>query len=151
MQRKRVKGKLHTATFKTLHEAKKWRDSFLYISATNVNQFATLKEVWEVMQIYQFPLLVTSTREIWIRRYRLLKTIEHLPMNEITPGKISEWVSYWVTNFNTEEYQYSGRGKTGLFSSPEQYKAAMETKLKEKEINLKRLKTVLLKRTLRFI
>lgn len=110
---KRVKGKLHTATFKTLHEAKKWRDSFLYISANNENQFATLKEVWEVMQIYHFPLLDTSTREIWIRRYRLLKTIEHLPMNEITPGKISEWVTYWVQHFNTEEYRNSGRGKAG--------------------------------------
>lgn len=110
---KRVKGKLHSSTFKSLHEAKKWREDFNYKGHNNDRNFATLAEVWEVMQIYHFPLLASTTKEIWKRRYKLLHTIEHLPMNEITPGKISEWISYWVQHFSTEEYRTSGRGKAG--------------------------------------
>lgn len=77
------------------------------------SEFATLEEVWEVMQAFHFPLLATTTREVWRRRYRLLKTLEHLHMNQITSGKISEWVTYWVSHFSTEEYRTSGRGRAG--------------------------------------
>ena len=110
---KRVKGKLHSLTFQTLHEAKKWRNNLNVKIQKKESDYATLKEVWEVMQVYHFPLLASTTREIWLRRYRLHKTIEHLPMDQITPGKISEWVSYWVQNFSSEEYRSSGRGKAG--------------------------------------
>ncbi len=65
------------------------------------------------MQIYHFPLLATTTKEIWLRRYKLLRPLEHLPMNEITPSRISSWVSEWVQYFSTEEYQKSGRGRAG--------------------------------------
>lgn len=34
-------------------------------------------------------------------------------MNEITPSRISSWVSEWVQYFSTEEYQKSGRGRAG--------------------------------------
>jgi hypothetical protein len=110
---KRVKGKLQTSTFKTLHEAKKWRMSFRYINHEVNSNFATLKEVWEVLQTYHFPLLATTTKEIWKRRYRLLQTIEHIPMNEITPGKITVWVTHWHAHFSTSEYKNSGRGRAG--------------------------------------
>ena len=110
---KRVKGKLLTTTFKTLYEAKKWRESFRYKDQKRDQTFATLAEVWEALQTYHFPLLASTTKQIWIRRYRLFKEIEHLPMNEITVGKITEWVTHWVQHFSSQEYQSSGRGKAG--------------------------------------
>lgn len=110
---KRVKGKLLSETFKTLHEAKRWRDSFKYRDHKINQTFATLAEVWESMQTYHFPLLASTTKDIWLRRYLLWQNVEHLPMNEITPGKISEWVSRWVLHFSREDYQHSGRGKAG--------------------------------------
>jgi integrase len=111
---KRVKGILKSHTFRTLHEAKRWRNELLQkIPIKEKSEFATLEEVWEVMQAFHFPLLATTTREVWRRRYRLLKTLEHLHMNQITSGKISEWVTYWVAHFSTEEYRTSGRGRAG--------------------------------------
>lgn len=110
---KRVRGKLYTRTFKSLYEAKKWHKGFNGRVISESKDFAKLGEVWEVMKIYHFPLLATSTKEIWIRRFRLLQSLEDIPMNEITPGKISEWVTNWVQYFSTEEYQKSGRGRAG--------------------------------------
>jgi len=113
---KRISGKLHTSTFLSLFEAKNWQKKF---DGTNVkeenqiSQCSTLKEVWESMQRNHFPILATTTKGIWHRRYKLLQTLEHLPMDQITPSKISEWVIYWVTHFSTEDYQSSGRGKSG--------------------------------------
>jgi integrase len=75
--------------------------------------FSTLKEVWESMQQHHFPSLSTSTKQIWIRRYKLLQSFEHLPMDKLTPSKVSEWVIYWVQYFSTEDYQSLGRGTSG--------------------------------------
>ena len=113
---KRIKGKLFSQTFDTLYEAKSWRKMFNGVplkDETDLSKFATLKEVWETIQVYHFPTLATSTKAIWHRRYRLWKLTEHLPMNKITPTKITEWVLYWVKHFSSEEYQSSGRGHAG--------------------------------------
>jgi len=114
---KKIKGKNYNATFKTLYEAKEWRKNFDGVSAYKESDelsspYATLKEVWETMQKDHFPTLATSTKNIWRRRYKLLESIEHLPMDKITPSKLTSWVNYWVAQFSTEEYQ-SARGKAG--------------------------------------
>ncbi len=117
MAEKRIKGKLYSMTFVSLFEAKEWIKKFdgsvIQTSKEKEISFATLKEVWEMMQLKHFPLLATSTKEIWRRRYKLLGKIETLPMDQITPSKITEWVMFWVEHFKTEEYQTSGRGKAG--------------------------------------
>ena len=105
---KRIKGKLHSATFVSAYEAKQWRKHFdgqSYKLATSESQYSTLKEVWEIMQKVHFPTLATSTKDIWRRRYKLLETIEHLPMDQITPSKITEWTQYWVSIFSQDDYQ----------------------------------------------
>ncbi len=113
---KRVSGKLYTSTFLSLFEAKQWQKKFDGTKIKEENEqskCSTLKEVWESMQRNHFPILATSTKDIWHRRYKLVQTLEHLPMDQITPSKISDWVIYWVTHFSSEDYQNSGRGKSG--------------------------------------
>jgi integrase len=115
---KKVKGKVHNKTFSNLYDAKKWRKNFDGISAeTSVNEaklaYSTLKTVWETMQKHHFPSLATSTKAIWNRRYYLLKNLEHLPMDKITPSKMTSWVNHWVEIFSSDDYQSSGRGKAG--------------------------------------
>lgn len=112
---KRVKGKLHTTSFPTLFEAKQWQKYFDGTKAQAPKegcQCATLKEVWESMQKNHFPILARSTKEMWLRRYNLLMMLEHLPMDQITTAKVSEWVVYWVSHFSSEDYQ-TGRGRAG--------------------------------------
>ena len=113
---KRVSGKLHTSTFLSLFEAKQWQKKFDGTKVKEDNEqskCSTLKEVWESMQRNHFPILATSTKDIWLRRYKLIQTLEHLPMDQITPSRISDWVIYWVTHFSSEDYQNSGRGRSG--------------------------------------
>ncbi len=113
---KKIKRKTHSATFNSLYEAKVWRKDFDGISYTpedeKISQHSTLKQVWQKMQEIHFPLLATSTKTIWKRRYRLWENIEHLPMDKITPSKVTKWISYWVEKFKDEEYQRK-RGKAG--------------------------------------
>lgn len=117
MVEKRIKGKLFSKTFVSLFEAKQWQKQFdgqeVTPGADEASDFTTLKEVWERMQQKHFPTLATSTKAVWRRRYELLKDLEHLPMNKITPSKIKDWVIDKVTHFNSEDYQTSGRGKAG--------------------------------------
>ena len=116
---KKIKGKQFQMTFSTIFEAKQWRKTFDGISykittEDNSNSnFSTLKEVWEVMQKHHFPTLATSTRDIWKRRFELLKDLEHLPMDKIVPSKITSWVQKHVEHFKSEDYQGSGRGRAG--------------------------------------
>lgn len=117
---KKINGKQHQETFTTIFEAKQWRKTFdgiSYITSTGSSKddsnYSTLQEVWEVMQKHHFPTLATSTKAIWVRRYQLLKDLEHLPMDKITPSKITYWVNKHVEHFKTDEYQGSGRGKAG--------------------------------------
>jgi integrase len=117
MVEKRIKGKLFSKTFVSLFEAKQWQKQFdgqeLSPGTDEASDYTTLKEVWERMQQKHFPTLATSTKAVWRRRYELLKELEHLPMNKITPAKITDWVINKVTHFNSEDYQTSGRGKAG--------------------------------------
>ena len=93
---KKINGKQYQDSFISIFEAKQWRKTFdgktyvLLSSDDNLNSnFSTLGEVWEVMQQHHFPTLATSTKDIWKRRFELLKDIEHLPMDKITPSKIT--------------------------------------------------------------
>lgn len=117
MVEKRIKGKLFSKTFVSLFEAKQWQKQFDGQEVTpgphEASDFTTLKEVWERMQQKHFPTLATSTKAVWRRRYELLKDLEHLPMNKITPSKITDWVIDKVNHFNSEDYRGSGRGKAG--------------------------------------
>jgi integrase len=115
---KRVQGKLFTRSFNSLFEAKKWRENMSGVEIEDASKItnsncSTLKTVWESMQRTHFPLLATSTKDIWLRRFKLLEDLQHLPMDHITPSKISEWVQHWVKFFSTDDYQGSGRGKAG--------------------------------------
>ncbi len=118
MVEKRIHGKLHTASFLSLFEAKLWKKNFdgtVQPKALNQNDgaYSTLKEVWEKMHEKHFPLLATSTKAVWERRYNLLKSIEHHSMNKITPTVIADWITENVIKFSSEDYQSSGRGKAG--------------------------------------
>jgi integrase len=115
---KKVKGKVFNKTFYNLHDAKNWKKNFDGINSESTkvlepNNYSTLNEVWQKMQEVHFPTLATSTRSIWKRRYKLLSNLEHLPMDQITPSKISSWVTYWVEKFNSDDYTSSGRGRAG--------------------------------------
>lgn len=120
MVEKRVRGLLHTKTFATLYDAKQWQKFFdgekiVYPEEVldEKSNYSTLKEVWEVMQKKHFPSLATSTRSVWTRRYELLKGLEHLPMDRISPSRITDWVIERVSYYSSEEYQGSGRGRAG--------------------------------------
>lgn len=113
---KKIKGKVFNKTFSNLYDAKLWRKNFDGVSAELESQnseaeYSSLKDVWTAMQKHHFPSLATSTKAIWHRRYKLLKDLEHLPMNKVTPSKISSWVNKWVEIFSSDDYQSSGRGK----------------------------------------
>ena len=117
---KKINGKQYQETFTTIFEAKQWRKTFDGISYSTTSEsaeeesnFSTLSEVWEVMQQHHFPTFATSTKAIWRRRYELLKSLEHLPMDKITPSKITAWVNKNVEHFKSDEYQGSGRGRAG--------------------------------------
>src|SRR5690606_6393248 len=72
---------------------------------------STLGQVWQTMQKVHFPTLATSTKAIWKRRYEPWKSIEHLPMDKITPSRVTSWVNNLTTHFKSEFYQESGRGR----------------------------------------
>lgn len=72
---------------------------------------STLKLVWHTMQEKHFPAIAPSTREIWLRRYQLLKDLEEFQMSEITHSKVTAWVEEKVKFFKSEEYQNLGRGE----------------------------------------
>lgn len=98
--------------FKSLGAAKRWKKLFNGINEVDPdNKTSTLKEVWETMQVKHFPLLAVSTRNIWIRRYRLLQELENLQMAEITSSKITSWVEKQVKYFKSDDYELNCRGK----------------------------------------
>jgi integrase len=118
---KKIKGKMFSKTFETLFEAKKWRKEFdgtddcqeKDVESVNAGKCSSLKEVWEMMQKIHFPVLATSTQRIWRRRYSLWETIEHLPMDLITPSKVDSWIHYWLEHYTSKQYQGLGRGNSG--------------------------------------
>lgn len=110
---KKVKGKVLQKTFPTIFEASQWRKELASGEAPEVkkSRCSTLKEVWETMQRVHFPLLATSTKAIWLRRYEPWKNIEKLPMDQITPSKVTSWMNDLVEYFRSDFYQSSGRGR----------------------------------------
>lgn len=116
--RVKIDGKVHQKTFHSLFEAKQWRCSLNAEPLTkesppleNQPICSSLKHVWQTMQEVHFPTLATSTKAIWIRRYEHWKTIEDLPMDRISPTRITTWVNDLVEYFKLENYSGSGRGK----------------------------------------
>lgn len=115
---KKVRGKVYNKTFSNLYDAKQWRkifDGFEVkkdpVTLEKKSEFSTLNEVWIEMQRSHFPTLATTTKAMWRRRYSLLKNLEHLPMDKITPSKISSWVNHHVKVFRSDKYRSSGRGR----------------------------------------
>lgn len=114
MARKKVDGKMVQKTFPTLFEAKDWhRKCDKDTIKEEVSSHSSLKVVWETMQRLHFPTLATSTKAVWIKRYAPWKSIEHLPMDQITPSRVTSWVNELVQYYKSEYYQGSGRGRAG--------------------------------------
>lgn len=79
---------------------------------TLAGQTSTLKYVWHVMQERHFPLIAASTREVWFRRYELLKDLEEFQMSELTHSKVTSWVEEKVKYFKSDKYLNAGRGES---------------------------------------
>lgn len=109
-----VEGKLRQKTFPNLFQARKWIDSAkAQKKEKNLPNFSTLKQVWETFLKEHCCGLATNTVEIWKRRYGYWQNIENLPMDQITPSKVSKWVGNWVSHFKSDEYESLGRGRSG--------------------------------------
>lgn len=114
MARKKIDGKVVQETFSSLFEAKNGEKRFNGVALEEgVSDYSTLKQVWETMQKVHFPTLATSTKAIWKRRYEPWQSIEHLPMDRLTPSRITSWVNNLVEHYKSDFYQSSGRGKAG--------------------------------------
>jgi integrase len=110
--RKCIEGTQYKTTFETIYDARVWLATFDgKTSAVRSHSTSTLKEVWAEMQERHFPLLAPSTREIWTRRYGLLKELEGLRMEEITSSVITSWVEKQAAYFKSDAYQNLTRGK----------------------------------------
>lgn len=111
LARKTILGKQHKETFDNEGHARVWRATFdgKAISAVP-GKTSTLRHVWKTMQERHFPLVAVSTRDIWRRRYELLKPLEEFMMEELTVAKITGWVEENVAYFKSEEYTDSCRG-----------------------------------------
>lgn len=111
--RMQIGNKHFKETFDTLYEARVWRASFdgEVSAVVKKENTSTLREVWEVMQAKHFPTLESSTKEIWLRRYELLSSLEHLRMEEITSDEIDSWVTERVKYFKSDEYVNGPRGQ----------------------------------------
>lgn len=107
--RKKVNWLEQKKTFESLEEAMLWRDQGKTIP--NPRKTSTLKEVYSVMREKHFPTLAINTREIWDRRYELLKQIEHLQMGDIRPSTIKSWVEKNVKYYKSDFYEGNARGR----------------------------------------
>jgi integrase len=116
--RKKIKGKQHTDSFRFLRDASHWKNTFSGIKAASLklNTCPTLKEVWEAKQRLHFPSLAPSTRQVWLRRYLLLKNLEDYHMDEITPEIINDWIEKWLKFYKSDEWQRGGRGKHARYN-----------------------------------
>jgi integrase len=108
-----VDGKQKKCTFDDEYSAIRWRLAMENNEPVPpiAGSTSTLKYVWHIMQEKHFPLLANSTKEIWLRRYTLLKELEHFQMSELTHSKISSWVEEKVAYFKSDEYLNAGRGE----------------------------------------
>lgn len=108
---RKIERRTHQKSFSSLNQAKRWRSSLTRNKSVAIKK-ATLKKVWASMQEVHFPSLSPSTQFIWLRRFRLLKTLDELRMDEITSSKITSWVSENVQYFKLNNERL-GRGNSG--------------------------------------
>lgn len=112
--RKKIGRSLKRKTFPSLREALKWYRLFngeeSKDSSSLTGKTSTLKEVWEIKKKNHFPTLAQSTVDVWTRRYTLLKKLEHLPMSEIEPLVVSDWIDNCLKYFRSDDYNLQGRG-----------------------------------------
>jgi integrase len=111
LARKKIKGKSYSASFKSLRDAKFWKNTYGGEKKKSTQTTSTLGEVWSAMQRLHFPKLSPSTRNVWQRRFKLWEDLAHLKMHEITPTVINEWIEKWVFYFRSDEWQALGSGK----------------------------------------
>lgn len=110
---KKIAGRSYQKTFSSLTRAKEWRTGLVRNpSNPQAIKKTKLKNVWISMQEIHFPSLSLSTRSIWIRRFRLLKSLEDLAMDEITSSKITTWVNENVQYFKLDSERL-GKGNSG--------------------------------------
>jgi len=121
---KKINGKLFQKTFSSLYDAKEWQKNFngeedsipkrmdFNPMPQAKSHCSTLREVWLEMQRSHFPLLATTTRHMWQRRFSLWERVADTPMDEITPSFVTSWVQHWVKHFSDEDYQ-GRRGAAG--------------------------------------
>lgn len=111
---KKFSGKNYQKTFKSLSQAKAWRRTIQKYASMDILKVSTttLKKVWLSMQTQHFLNLAPNTCAIWIRRYRLLKALEDLPMRELTPTIVTTWVNENVQFFKLNS-ERMGKGNTG--------------------------------------
>lgn len=118
MARKKIDGKVVQETFSSLFEAKKWRKRFNGVALEEgVSDYSTLKQVWETMQKVHFPTLATSTKAIWKRRYEPWQSIEHLPMDRLTPSRITSWVNNLVEHYKSDFIKAQAEEKLDVATS----------------------------------
>lgn len=109
--RKKVKGKFHKETFRTVRDAVSWWRLFNGDSSLTGKRTATFKEVWATYQVHHFPTLSESTQQIWQRRFELLSQLQDYQMHRITQSVITSWVEKNVSHFKSFEYEDNSRGR----------------------------------------
>lgn len=107
--RKKIKGQELKKSFESLEEALLWRNSGKVIPG--LKKSSTLKQVFQVMQEKHFPTLAVNTREIWLRRFELLRQLEKHSMGDIKPSTIKSFVEKNVKHYKSDFYEGDSRGR----------------------------------------
>lgn len=107
--RKKDNGQEVKKSFESLEEAILWHDKGKLVPS--LKKTTTLGDVFKVMQEKHFSTLPVNTREIWLRRYELLKQIEHIPMGEIRPSTIKGFVEKNVAYYKSGFCEGDARGR----------------------------------------
>lgn len=110
---KKIGKRSYQRTFSSLNKAKEWRKSVVQCQTDpHIIKKTKLKNVWASMQEIHFPSLSLNTQSIWVRRFRLLRTLEELRMDEITSSRITSWVNEHVQYFKLNSDR-PGQGNSG--------------------------------------
>jgi integrase len=110
---KKVKGKKLEQRFKKYQDASLFMKSFNQKKPLNHVEnpsSSTLKDVWENMKLFHFPTLQEGTKEVWERRYTLLKPLEEYEMLKLNPTIITQWLIQNVAYYRSDEYEMKSRG-----------------------------------------
>jgi integrase len=107
---KKILGEKFQKSFDSIQDASYWRATFSGKEEKSI-KFSKLSVVWLAMQKSHFPTLANSTKSIWHRRFELLKELDQLTMDEITPSKLTSWVNKQVAHFKSDDYVGNSRGR----------------------------------------